>query len=132
MTEPWRGEPDFYAWIDKATGLRCRIVRHPTGHLCGYVECAEEPEDSHMIDVHGGITGGDREWIGFDCGHIADLRPYASSNPPGAVYRDFGYVTRECEKLAAELHRRKRRPSNNVAILVLLVGAAISLWLLLG
>lgn len=38
MTTPiWKTEPNRLTWYDDYTGLRCHIVRHPDGHLCGFV-----------------------------------------------------------------------------------------------
>jgi hypothetical protein len=34
---PWQHEPDEADWVDRATGLKCRISRGPCGALCGYV-----------------------------------------------------------------------------------------------
>lgn len=62
----WDSEPDKVQWKDKATGLPCLAVRHPTlGHWCGYVgvtaghpahrkEYGDAVVDS--VEVHGGLT----------------------------------------------------------------------------
>lgn len=96
----WEQEPDFLEWRDAATGLRCRIERHPTLlHLCGYVAM---PRDHRLLrtrisaarkrgcpkgrlrlermedtfgNVHGGVT-----FLGFrpKCG---PCHPYRSRMP---------------------------------------------------
>ncbi len=39
---PWQGEPDEKNWVDKTTGLNCKILRGPVGALCGYVGISKE------------------------------------------------------------------------------------------
>ena len=68
----WDSEPDKAQWPDEVTGYPCLIVRHSSGHLCGYVgvtkdhpffekgydECDLSGEDEYL-DVHGGLTFAD-------------------------------------------------------------------------
>ncbi len=85
------------------------------------------------LDVHGGLTFADKcqphednkgichiappeeddvWWLGFDCAHHMDvvpglLREYSSMMPKlfsGNTYRNFDYVTKQCEFLAEQLH----------------------------
>ena len=64
----WDDEPDKIQWQDKSTKYPCMIVRHSSGHLCGYVgvsvkhpyfekgdDCYSGSDDS-WLDVHGGLT----------------------------------------------------------------------------
>lgn len=85
-------------------------------------------EAVYNVEIHGGLTfsGADRDgdeattishvpeigdpddiwWFGFDCSHFMDympkLWPYRTSRD-GESYRDFDYVTKECENLAKQL-----------------------------
>lgn len=34
---PWQHEPDKTEWVDKETGLECKVLRGPWGAFCGYV-----------------------------------------------------------------------------------------------
>ena len=101
---PWNDEPDKAQWIDEATGLDCMARRGPLGNWCGYVGVPPghpyhgRDYDDLDIDVHGGLTYGDRcekdapeaegichvpdpgrpadvWWLGFDCGHFTDFMP---------------------------------------------------------
>lgn len=117
---PWDREPDgTQEYRDEATGLRCRIWKHPTlGHLCGYVEVPRgsplhgmrsnariaEDDGRMRLDVlapaHGGLTysgemGPDGTWwLGFDCGHAGDMTStYAKYGwRPEGTYRTSEYV----------------------------------------
>lgn len=132
---PWMQEPDKAQWIDESTGLDCLIVRGPSGALCGYVGIPQEhpayEQDYYNIDVrcHWGLTFAGRcspgddpargichieesaanknvWWLGFDCAHCDDLCPgYESRYRMGGIYRDFGYVQRECADLALQLSK---------------------------
>jgi hypothetical protein len=52
-------------------------------------------------------------WFGFDCGHFRDFMPglraieigrgYEPLPEPDVIYKDLGYVVRECEDLARQL-----------------------------
>lgn len=114
MTEEWRTEPPAADWVDTNTGLRCRARRNSVGAWCGYLALPvghpwteDAPDD---VKVHGALNiqgrhtdTGDTLWIGFDCAHIGDFRPYESDNPPNAVYRTLAYVKQECAALAAQV-----------------------------
>ena len=127
---PWKREPDKAEWADEKTGLPCLIVRHRhSGHLCGYVGVPEghpsfgKDYDDIAVEVHGGLTYSslcdedEKErgvchtadkaayWLGFDCAHAGDHAYFTEriDQFPGEVYRDFGYVQRECAHLAAQL-----------------------------
>lgn len=62
-------------------GLRCAIVRGPLGSLNGYCQLPEDhpyynaDELEPPIEVHGGITWHNDNWIGFDTGHAGDVVP---------------------------------------------------------
>lgn len=57
----------------------------------------------------------DVQWVGFDCAHYMDAMPGADAALPasflvdhpmygeGNTYRDFAYVTAECQRLAKQL-----------------------------
>lgn len=125
--KPWEAEPNELKWVDPGTRLTCLIIRTGMGHLCGYVRI---PRSSRLyvkkqrraainkLRVHGGVTfdGGIRRggggklrgrWIGFDCAHFGDLVPkllkYGLSDDN--IYRDIGFVKRECERLAVQIKR---------------------------
>lgn len=118
---PWKGEPDYKEW--DAHGYTCYIKRHPSlGHLCGYVVIPNDHPwhgqhyDSIDATAHGGLTYAGvpddeegspnaRYAIGFDCAHLGDLVPCAphSWGAGRDTYRDFTYVTRETEQLAAQV-----------------------------
>jgi len=128
---PWQDEPDKALWNDETTGLHCLIIRHPSGHLCGYVGIdtahpwhGDAYNDHYEITVHGGLTYADSRdddeiwWFGFDCAHLGDLTPRHFHADPvteaaialcgdgiggGNTYRDFGYVTAEVTRLAEQL-----------------------------
>lgn len=124
---PWLRECDKKQWLDEATQLPCLIVRvEDTGAWCGYVgvpltsKLAGRDYNDPLLEeikVHGGLTYANRcnghvcheaeeevYWFGFDCAHCDDLMPAMSSMKfPWAVYRDQGYVERQCTKLAAQI-----------------------------
>lgn len=116
-------EGNFYEWIDKDTGYRCRIIRpFDRSHLCGYVKLPGNYTrewinyDEIPVEVHGGVTFfgplseiEDEIWVGFDCDHLHDLNPRDvlvydfGSFLPDDVYRDKEYVKNECKELARQL-----------------------------
>lgn len=133
---PWNNEPDEYSFVDDETGYKCFIFRmFLLGHLCGYVEVPEHHKlygaDHNIevlqdIEVHGGITFGDKHYFikdnvfvfGFDCGHPGDLMPcyhlfdVITKIPrdlrfapliADSSYKDIEYVKAECKKLAKQL-----------------------------
>jgi hypothetical protein len=96
---PWIEEPDGVEW--KYKGIQCFVKRNDFGALNGYCFVPkghpfDQPMETHEcfgnkfsnmkgcfelpIDVHGGITFGertidDRAVIGFDCSHSMDIAP---------------------------------------------------------
>lgn len=67
-----------------------------------------------QIVVHGGLTfsgrmhrgfGENRFWLGFDCAHYQDICPLfpITFRLPGAVYRNFAYVTQQASDLAKQI-----------------------------
>lgn len=130
-------EPDYFRWIDGQSSYACAIRRHPQlQHLCGYLGLpaghpwhGKDYDHCQMIDgewaeVHGGLTyAADHEpgekpdglwWIGFDCAHAGDWSPGLDRAPRNygddyrETYKDFKYVTRELEELAAQALRHAR------------------------
>ena len=123
---PWHQEPDKIEW--RHNGLPCLIVRGPSGALCGYVGVppghpwhgADGGVGEPGLDVHGGITYGDRcqadgkichvarpgepddvWWLGFDCAHYGDAIPSRTGDwRLMGTYKDIAYVRREVERLA--------------------------------
>lgn len=111
---PWKDEPDYLEF--EAMGLMCKIRRGGLGHLCGYVRLPEDhpwADSNYMelpVDVHGGLTYGEREsdgfYLGFDCAHASDLLPnatYLRSRDSECTYRDLAFVKNEIDLLAAQL-----------------------------
>ena len=98
---PWDDEPDYAAWVH--AGFHCRAERQAeSGAWSGYVTLPEgHPallRDEGSWGVHGGITGGSRRTLGFDCGHIGDLRP--GTPPNRGMYRSLAFVIGEANRLA--------------------------------
>jgi hypothetical protein len=125
---PWEKEPNEEQWVDKKTGLLCRIRRHAEfSHLCGYVGVDSdhpkfgEGEDKLDLEVHGGLTYSNTEddgihWFGFDCAHAGDLSPgilihlletriltEGYLNLRDETYRTWDYVKTETLRLAEQL-----------------------------
>lgn len=105
-------------------GALCGYVGVPEGHPAFARSCSKVDN----IEVHWGLTysdfceAGEPEhgichipspgepdrvwWFGFDCAHAGDLTPapmYCFASRSNEAYRDFGYVTAECTRLAAQL-----------------------------
>lgn len=135
---PWQSEPDRIEWEFK--GYPCLMTRTPMGNWCGYVAVPpghpffEKGGDSLNLEVHGGITYADHcrghichvpkpgqsdnvWWLGFDCAHAFDGLPgmvaYLKNkdNFFSRGYKDVAYVRGEVERLAAQIAKRKRKPS---------------------
>lgn len=131
---PWTSEPDRVEF--EAKGLPALIVRSRLGNLCGYVAVPPghpahgKDHDSVPVNVHGGLTYSARcgsvichkakpgepddvWWLGFDCAHAFDvvpgLRALYQATFDGETYKDMAFVKAECEKLAAQLLRMRRR-----------------------
>jgi hypothetical protein len=98
-------------------GLQCRVHRNGMGSWLGYVTPPEGLDiDYDDIPVHGGITGGYQDMIGFDCCHYKDVyfaeiiiawQHYTKHGsylfPPTKHVRDYEFVINEVEKLAHTL-----------------------------
>lgn len=112
---PWSEEADKIAWIDRATGLHCIILRHDGGFLSGYV--AVPPghplfgydhralPHTLQIDVHGGLD------YAQPCDeHAAEVRSvcHVSELPrvPSRVAWWFGF---SCDKPGDLIPDRVRR-----------------------
>lgn len=129
----WSSEPDKAQWISDGldclivrnmSGALCGYVGVPeTDTRFGMDYYSVD------VDVHGGLTFADRcsphpdgdhkgichveegaahktvWWFGFDCAHCYDLLPACSGKYTAEhdVYRRFGYVKQQVEKLASQL-----------------------------
>ena len=115
MTPVWEWETER----DEATFVRhgywCQIKRHPElKSLCGYVMIGKTHPYWKLnvdLEVHGGVTCDDGVRVGFDCAHAGDLIPsrhyltgaYGAIHKPPQTYRNWAFVEREVDKLAARL-----------------------------
>ncbi len=135
---PWQDEPDESRWTDRATGLRCAILRSPaTGALWGYVEIDHpslcRPASDLRFDIHGGVVyagllfacdGETGWWIGFACEGIMDDKPAVDGQPQSMLaqlvealngvmfertYRSIGFVRAQCASLARQVRLASRR-----------------------
>jgi hypothetical protein len=116
-------------------GALCGYVGVPRSH-----PAYRKDYDEVDVEVHGGLTFADKcspgeesraichkveagenddvWWLGFDCSHYGDLAPaYEARNMALAlgpvervVYRDFAYVTKQCEALAKQLAAMRWTP----------------------
>lgn len=123
---PWVDEPDRLEW--KHGELYCVISRHQQdGYLQGFVGLppthslfGKSHADLPAIEAHGGLTysAGCSHcgvwWLGFDCGHVFDLRPVLSRSgvfrpgQGGAVaslvnYKDVAFAKLMVDMLAVQL-----------------------------
>ena len=66
--------------------------------------CRPSEDESHGICHAGDIANKTVWWLGFDCAHSGDLCPtYDSNEYVDSSYRDFNYVKRQVEGLAAQV-----------------------------
>ena len=124
----WINEPNHSHFFYR--DYECRIVRHPVlGTLCGYVKIptthpyhAKNYNDID-IDVHGGLTFGDNLnnvskayeiqlddgfWLGFDCAHYNDIRPYDIN--PDCMGKGLDFIDKlinSIDKLNDLIHEKK-------------------------
>lgn len=114
-------------------GHLCGYVAVPAGHPV----YGQDVADLRSLKVHGGIIsayprqkidwraagwtrppsmGGlpTSAWVlAFDGGHAGDLMPnIRGGSAAGSVYRDWGFMRREAEKLAEQLSGMGSKPSN--------------------
>lgn len=117
---PWNNEPSRVRWKDTNSGLECVARRSPhLGIWLGYVVVPEGHKWHEQVvwdaRVHGGVSycgpspenpNSSEWWVGFDCGHDWDLVPFSYDGSElidfDVVYRDLGFVWRECANLAAQ------------------------------
>lgn len=130
---PWDGEPDRVDF--EHAGFPCLILRHESGHLCGYAGVPlghpmyeASLADIEVLSVHGGVTYAgkcrgpichvpregqpdDVFWLGFDCAH----RGAGDYEPTDDIfwrqcgeYRTIEYVRLECEQLAEQFGEAAR------------------------
>ena len=111
---PWDTEPDLVEWTTQS-GLYARILRHASGHWCGYVHVpnthvlceADLSETISQFVVHGNVSYCNRFagkwWLGFDAAHYRDLVPGRGVTFSGNTYRDAQYMQSECESLAWQI-----------------------------
>lgn len=68
----------------------------------------DDPDQSKSVQVYDPNYTHWRNlwWIGFDCNHSTDMSPCKSTYTSGeGIYRDVGYVVRELQFLAIQIHR---------------------------
>ena len=103
---PWDDEPDEHHWT--AHRLRCRILRAPGGHLCGYVE---DRYGIHEDSLTEDITIASLEWLAFGCDRWpGDASPQDLAQDPDhpGTYKTFDEVKKRTEALARAVRRRTR------------------------
>jgi hypothetical protein len=102
----------------KVRAWRTEAARYPSGDAAGRLKdwgaalgtfetWAEQARGRFICHLPEPGEPDDVWWFGFDCAHYGDLSPSYDSKYRGhdelAVYRDLGYVERECANLAAQL-----------------------------
>ncbi len=106
---PHIGEENSEKYHFSHRGLECSLGRSHMMTWCGYVRYSHKIHyDNINVEVHGGLTYGDGEKIGFDCAHMRDIMPRSFFIPvlcdiEKDEYRDYYYVRGELEKLAGQL-----------------------------
>lgn len=113
---PFFGEEEDEKYTFEHAGLKCSIKRSHLFCWLGYVEYEHECSyDDIDVEVHGGLTYGDGEELGFDCCHFGDLMPkeflhkakFMQSNGvdtgESESYKDYNFVVEETKKLAEQL-----------------------------
>lgn len=118
---PWANEPDYEFWWYR--GIPCFVTRHKcAGTLNGYIQIPpDHPGNEESITVHGDITFSDtlegvwneeqvpkellkKHWIGFDCEHYQDLKPYYDGyQNPKTEYRTFAYVVWQVKSMVDQV-----------------------------
>ena len=88
---------------------KCLIRRNVSmGHLCGYVFIDKYIDVSKIKHIHGDITWGDHEKVGFDCAHLStDFVPLINYSTK-SVYKDFDFVESELKKLVNQLTQKDK------------------------
>jgi hypothetical protein len=122
-------EPNWEVFEYK--GYACLIRRNMiSGTLCGYVglppghKFYEQPHEDLLIEVHGGLTFGEKipdtaddelYWIGFDCCHYNDLMPFMDKHLNDSysrildkeeayiTYKDVGFVRGQIKQIVDQL-----------------------------
>jgi len=107
---PYHGEENSEKYTFIHAGLVCKLVRNPVVNVwLGYVYFRHvlyytEIDKKLTKGVHGGLTYGDGEKLGFDTMSYGDLVPsqffYHNSR---YIYRDYNYTVSEVKKLAEQL-----------------------------
>lgn len=117
------------------------VLRAATEYRKGVIEdlygdelAARSMSPSSIFDVHGGLTfaglchegaeecqgichkpsPGEPEhvwWFGFDCAHSGDEMPAHPREWSDGMYRDFDYVTENCQSLARQLAAFAAQPA---------------------
>jgi hypothetical protein len=107
---PYEGEEENDKYRFTHAGLQCRVRRSP--HVltwCGYVDFLHDCHyDEIEVQIHGGLTYGNGQSVGFDCCHASDINPreyvYRTALfQDGVTYKDYNYVVEETKKLAEQL-----------------------------
>ncbi len=116
-TYPYIGETEDDKYKFSHAGLNCTVRRTPLMFWCGYVESSLLAEldldEGADVDVHGGLSYGIGNWVGFDCNHLGDLTPREFLNRAkifegigqsvDGVYRDYAFVVFETKRLAEQI-----------------------------
>lgn len=107
---PWTSDLISHPYIVygfKRNGLRYCVVKTSSLTWNGYVEIGNKDFDRDSIHVHGGITGGSKGWIGFDCYHGGDLSPMFTLesllHDKDWSYKTFDYAVEQTKNLADQL-----------------------------
>lgn len=118
LSGEWDDEPDKEVWVDSTTGYQCDVGRAQRGYLSGTVfvekghplygqsiESVPRRDDLTDREVTVAFQHGELWGFGFDCGHIGETQPGASSMDiyGDSGYRNIAYVKRCCGTLARQL-----------------------------
>lgn len=125
--DSWRSEHGYPCIARRnRSGAWCGYVGVPPGHPWhGKHYDAVYDFEGDYLEVHGGLTYSDKcrpdigichvpepgesddfHWLGFDCAHSCDTYPTQPHDfvDQYAIYRSYGYVRSEVEKLARQAH----------------------------
>jgi hypothetical protein len=107
--------PPFRDYHSEFYGYDCYVCRSDlTGGWCGYVKLPKNHpvfKDKELMDsviVYGGITGGGKYELGFDCMHPGDIWPICpegvSTRGKIPTYKDYAFIVEETKKFAKQLN----------------------------
>lgn len=126
----WMAEPNE-KFLPAKDGIEALIMRSTWyGGLCGYIGVPEgHPAYENrsvweeVDDVHGGWTRFDADnfltrtkkglyWVGFDCNHSGDYKPYRDDEAGDPEsYRNMEFVTAELERVRDRLLEMTAAPA---------------------